>query len=799
MPLTPRPYDPSSLAVITLDRYGKVTTWSAEAEVLLGWPEHEALGAPLPGGPETGPDDLLEGLLRVEPAWAVETTRRRRDGSSVRVAVTAVGLEAGVITVWQDLTEREALFRTIEEAGAAISHAGLDGTWLRANPRMCEMLGYGRDELIGRTFYELTHPDDIPGDVEAVSRLLAGEVPATRREKRYRRRDGSYMWVTITATLVRDAAGRPLHFVTVFEDVTERKRLFVENESRRRAAEMLAEASTLLASSLDQQTILDTLVSLCLGPVADWCLIDVVEEAGRVRRAATGHVDSTKAALVRGLSRFPPGASSASPVVEVLRSGRSLLLAEPPTDFAAVVAADAEHEGILSALEIHSLMVAPLVARGEVIGAMSFVRSSGARYDGADLTLAEELGRRAALAIDNARLYRQAEQASRIKDEFLATLSHELRTPLTAILGWVRMLRSGTLDTEKARRALGVIERNTELQAQLIEDLLDVSRIVSGKLHLNLGPVHPAQVVQAAVDVVRDSAEKKQVRVVVDVSADAAPVWGDVDRLQQVVVNLLSNAVKFTPAGGRVGVRVERRDGHTTIEVTDTGKGIRPEMLAGIFEPFSQGDSSRTRHFGGLGLGLAIVRHLVEMHHGTVSAFSAGEGAGAVFTVRLPPMPVRPPGVPPVGRERPSAPPAVEFPALTGVRVLVVDDHADGAELVKVVLEQHGAKVTTAGTTSEALASMAAEAPHVLVSDISMPGEDGHALIQKVRALDAIRGKITPAIALTAYARAEDRDKALAAGFHRHIAKPVEPERLVRAVATVVNPSQLCEPERAED
>ncbi len=379
----------------------------------------------------------------------------------------------------------------------------------------------------------------------------------------------------------------------------------------------------------------------------------------------------------------------------------------------------------------------------------------------------------------------EAEMASRSKDEFLATLSHELRTPLSAMLGWVRLLRSGRLDAAKTAHALEVVERNTKAQARLIGDLLDVSRIITGKLQLDLRQVEPSTVIRAALEAVRPAAEAKGVRLESAFDPSVGPMTGDPDRLQQIVGNLLSNGVKYTPAGGRVEVRLERADAKTRITVKDTGIGIGSDFLPHVFERFTQAEHGPARSDSGLGLGLAIVRHLVELHGGKVHAESPGEGQGTTFTVDLP--------VPAADMERrclqPAAPGSrdgrtLRRPVLDGVRVLVVNDDGDARELLTTVLEECGAEVCTVASVREAVETLKRVTPDVLVSDIGLPGESGYDLIRAVRGLGAEWSGI-PAVALSAYAHAEDRERALTAGYQLHLSKPVEPQLLGEAVAQV--------------
>lgn len=381
----------------------------------------------------------------------------------------------------------------------------------------------------------------------------------------------------------------------------------------------------------------------------------------------------------------------------------------------------------------------------------------------------------------------EAETANRMKDEFLATLSHELRTPLNAMLGWTQLLRTRKLDQVTYARALETVDRNTRSLASLIEDVLDVSRIIRGQLRLNVRPVQLVSVVEAAIDAVCPAAEAKAIRLQSVLDPATGPVAGDSDRLQQIVWNLLSNAIKFTPKEGRVQVLLEQINSHVELTVSDTGKGISAEFLPYVFERFRQADSTTTRTHSGLGLGLAIVRHLVELHGGTVHAESSGEGQGAMFIVKLPLMPVRL-DTSDSERVHPKAGHGVPFenlPVLSGLRVLVVDDEADAREFITTVLEQCGAAVTAIASAKEALEALTRSKLDVLVSDIGMPGEDGYALISKVRSLAPEQGGRIPAAALTAYAREEDRTQALLAGFQLHASKPVSPAELAAVVANL--------------
>jgi signal transduction histidine kinase/CheY-like chemotaxis protein len=444
-------------------------------------------------------------------------------------------------------------------------------------------------------------------------------------------------------------------------------------------------------------------------------------------------------------------------------------------------------------LRPQSSLVVPMRTMGRIVGTVEVQDYENHAYREEHVTAMRMAANLAAVAIENMRLLRHesraraaAEESNRLKDEFLATLSHELRTPLTAILGWANMLRSGRLDDETFRTAVEIIERNARNQQQIVDDILDVSRVITGKLRFDPQPIDLRLVVESSVDAVRPAAAAKHITLLTSFDPLGRPVTGDPSRLQQVVWNLLSNAVKFTPTGGEVRVVLEHADGRLRLTVTDTGLGIKPDFLPFVFDRFRQGDQSTTRAFGGLGLGLAIVRHLVELHGGTVSAASAGEGLGSTFTVELPQLEEREAEGARAGGAAAGARPAVRgpnFAVLKNLRVLVVDDEPDALDLIRVILEQRGASVTTAGTASAALEALEAEGADVIVCDIGMPGEDGYGLIRKVRAQGP--GGATPAIALTAYAADSDRAQALAAGFQLHVPKPIDPESLVRVVADV--------------
>jgi len=440
-------------------------------------------------------------------------------------------------------------------------------------------------------------------------------------------------------------------------------------------------------------------------------------------------------------------------------------------------------------------IAAPLTTKeGSNVGVIQACRSDEPAFEPEDENLLTQVAQMTALAVENT-LYAEVHEANRLKDEFLATLSHELRTPLTAILGWTRILRATRLDEARLSHGLDVIERSVTAQAKLIEDLLDISRIRTNKLRLQTRPVRLVPIVEAAIEAVRPAAESKVIALTIEKrdEADDTGVIGDPDRLEQVVWNLLSNALKFTGAGGNVRVSVERRDDRAVVRVTDTGRGITPEFLAHVFDRFRQAESGITRTQGGLGLGLALVKHIVGLHGGSVSVASAGPGRGSVFTVELPAL--RAAVVEDTGPVALSPRRWLDNPPdLAGLRILVVDDEPDAREVLSEILRAAGADVVAAPDAQDALRLAGASSFEVLVSDIAMPGGDGYELLARLRAREATRD--LPAIALTAYARIEDRERALGAGFQRHLSKPVEPAELLAAIATLARRLPASRPQR---
>jgi PAS domain S-box-containing protein len=589
--------------------------------------------------------------------------------------------------------------------------------------------------------------------------------------------DGMYRWFLARGVPVEDESGTIVKWFGTSTDIHDQRLL-------RDRARFLAEATRLLSSSLDYGQTLQSVAASAVPDFADWAAVDLLSD-GKLSRVAVAHQDPAKASLAREIFERAPEITGAP---QVMRTGTLNFVPEISQESLQQIA-DLDLRAFIAGLGLRSAIVVPMVARGATVGVISLVLAeSERRYTADDVAVAEDLGRRAGVAVDNARLYRDSQEASRLKDEFLSTLSHELRTPLTAVLGWARILGTGDAELSKLKRGLSTIERNAKAQARLIDDLLDLSRIVTGKLRLNVRSFDPQGAIEASLETVRPAADLKSVQLASVLDPGAGPVVGDPDRLQQIVWNLLSNAIKFTPRGGRVQIRLARLHSQIEIEVFDTGMGIDPAFLPFVFERFRQADASVSRAQGGLGLGLSIVRHLVELHGGTVEAESEGLGKGACFRVLLPLAAVRE-GRSHVGGAHPISSGAAralrEAPMLAGVRVLVAEDAPDAREMLAEVLGDRGADVTLTAGGEEALALLRRERYEVLISDLGMPDLDGFSLIREVRKLADGNAQVR-AVALTAYARSEDRTRALVEGFDVHMPKPVEPAELVAVVAALV-------------
>jgi PAS domain S-box-containing protein len=631
-------------------------------------------------------------------------------------------------------------------------------------------------------FYERIHPEDRDRTRRAIEQSIGEKQPYDIDYRTVSPDGASVKWIRATGRGFYDAAGNPTRFDGITSDVT--ARALAEQRVRRLYAVAAALSEAVTPEDVARVTVHQGIAAV--GATAGSLVLLSEDGANMEMAGSVGY----PAEVIGRWKRFPVDAPL--PLAEAAMRGEPVFI-ESPEDRLARYPALAP---LNANKATNSSACLPLKSGGRTIGTLglSFQRRGQFTDDEREFMLS--LATQCAQALERARLFEAerharagAERASQMKDEFLATLSHELRTPLNAILGWSQILSGGARNEEDLAEGIKTIERNARAQTTIIEDLLDMSRIISGKVRLDVQRVDLSTVMQAASDTVKPAADAKGIRVQLVLDPMAGPVSGDPNRLQQVFWNLLTNAVKFTPRGGRVQVLLERVNSHLEVSVTDTGDGIAPEFLPHVFERFRQADGSTTRRHGGLGLGLAIVKQLVELHGGSIRAKSPGVGHGATFTVSLPLTAVHEDSEPSPQRRHPSArngPLEPDIRArIEGVKVLVVDDEADARALVKRLLEDCKAVVTVAASVAEALERILAEPPDVLVSDIGMPGEDGYSLIRQVRALGPEQGGTVPAVALTAYARAEDRMKAIMAGFQHHVAKPVEPAELITIVASL--------------
>jgi PAS domain S-box-containing protein len=670
----------------------------------------------------------------------------------------------------------EAAFRRAIENSMLAGVAVVDdsGRQTYVNRAFAEMVGWPEAELAGRTPpLPYWAPEDGENIEAAFEEVIAGRINPAGYELRFRRRDEQRFDVLVLFSPF-DQPGRSRGFLASVHDITERK-------STERAARFLAEAGEILSLSLDYEDTLRAISALVVPRFADWCFIDLVESDGGFRRIAVAHPSTAEAeAIARRLQRSYAPKSTPHGVSQTFARETSFLKNDVSEEDLITVSRDDNHHEALLAMGIRCFVSVPLTSRMTTFGVITFLGTdSRTSFQPADVALAEEVARRAALAVDNARLYGSAQEANRAKDEFLANLSHELRTPMTAILGWAHLLQLGGVDSEQLSLGLQTIRQSGEAQAKLIDDLLDVSRIVTGKLHLNASEVRLSEIVRGAIAAIRPAAEARRHRLEVDIRVEDATVLGDAPRLQQVCWNLLSNAVKFTPPGGLVRVRLEDRDAENVVlTVEDSGEGIPAEFLPLVFERFKQA-ATIARGRTGLGLGLAIVKELVEMHGGSIAATSSGSGRGSTFTVTLPRL----------AEDRKSAEGLAldERPheKLHSLRVLLVEDDETTRTLLATVLGTFGADVTSAASAADAEAALLTFEPDILITDIEMPGNDGVSLLHTLRAL---KSTTLPAIAVSGYADEASRERIRAAGFSGFVAKPLDPtllaDEILRAIAS---------------
>lgn len=829
-------------AIFMLDANGHVATWNLGAEKIKGYRAEEIVGKHFSqfftdedvraGKPQRGLEKAQETGRFEDESWRV-----RKDGSRfwANVVITALRDEHGKLRgfgkVTRDLTlrkqveeterqlvreqgrreaaeaaertlrEREQRFRALSERLEVVLEGVADGITVQdqtgrvvlantAAARLCgfdscdELLDTPPADVIAR--FEILDEQGAPFNFKDLPgrRVLAGEKVATALVNVRHRQSRQDWWTVIRAAAVPALDGTHQLAVNIWHDVTRERR-------QERQAKFLADATSALGASLQSEEMLSALGGVLVPGLADWCVIHVYD-GEKLKPGVAAHADPTKLRIAEEYQRrFQPDPDQPRGVWNVLRTGLSEVYNDITDEMLAATTTDAARLAVLRSAGMKAAIIVPVRVRERVLGALTLVSAeSGKRFDPADVALAEELGRRAGVALENVHLYEAAqraataaEDASRAKDEFLATVSHELRTPLNAIVGWSAILKDRVKD-DALTKPIEVIHRNAQAQVKIIDDILDVSRVITGNFRIDARPVDLVAIAKDAIDVVRPSAAAKKITIHFTPTSDFCLMVADPERLQQVAWNLLSNAVKFTEQGGDVRVSVGHEGHKVLLTISDTGRGIDPAFLPHVFERFRQADSTTTRRVGGLGLGLALVRHIVELHGGRVVAESEGLGRGATFTISLPVRAIIPPHPesPPSPRVHTSA--SAEG-SLQGVRVLVVDDEADARDMIAEVLRNVGAVVETARSAADGLERFRLAPPDVLVSDIGMPDEDGYSFMRRIRSLTVSEGARVPSLALTAFTRAEDRTRSLAAGYTTHVGKPVDPNALVSAVANL--------------
>jgi PAS domain S-box-containing protein len=697
----------------------------------------------------------------------------------------AEGRVREVVLVHDDITERreaEEALRASEERFRHLAEAVPHLVWITrpdrsveyVNRRWLEYTGQSMEQALGpEGWREAVHPDDLGRVVQASVRSHATGEPLVV-EYRLKDASGSYRWHLGRAVPVFDEAGRVARRFGTATDIDDRRKA-------EQAARFLSDAGATLAALVDEESTLGQVARLAVPFFADCCAVDLLDEAGSLRRVAVAHVDQGKVEWAHELHRrYPPRPDSPHGVPGVVRSGRPEIVPEVTDEMLALDARDEEHLRLLRGLRMRSYLCVPLAGRGGTMGAISFVAAdSGRRFDADDVRLAEDLAHRAAIAIDNTRLYDRLREADRRKDEFLATLAHELRNPLAPIRNALLLMR-GPAPPGGHEPVRAMAERQVAHLARLVDDLMDVARISEGKIELRRESVDLHTVVRQAVETARPLIDDRRHRLVVTLPPGPVRLEGDPTRLEQVLWNLLNNAAKYTGPGGRIDLSAEAVGGQVVVRVRDTGVGIEPSMLPRLFRMFVQLGEHKEHARGGLGIGLGLVRTLVELHGGTITALSEGPGKGSEFVVRLP----SPPGTP-AGPAAPEARDRGAEPGLSRRRILVVDDNVDGAVSLARLLELlHGHEVQVAHDGPSALEVADRFRPEVVLLDIGLPGMDGHEVARRLRARPEF-GR-TPLVALTGWGQESDRRRSREAGFDHHLVKPVDLDALSGLLAEVV-------------
>jgi PAS domain S-box-containing protein len=714
-----------------------------------------------------------------------ESQELDREGQTKYFLNNMVGIvEDGALRrVWgtqRDITERKRVDEELRRWEQIFQHAGWgvamvepeSGTLQVVNPAFAHMHGHTVEEMLGKPIAE-TFADEVREQLAEQVRVVH-EKGHHIYESIHVRQDGTRFPVLADVTAFKDEHGKVLYRAANIQDITVRKR--AEEIER-----FLGDATTMFSSSLDYELTLESASRLAVPYLADYCLVHMLEDDGQtIRRMIVAHEDPEREAAWRDMQRrFPLDLNTPHTIAKVLRTGQPELFSDVTNELMQSEIRNPQEIRMLQEFDIKSSMIVPLIARGRTIGTLTFISSESARHYGQDdLTLARELARRAALAIDNARLYRRAQEANRLKDEFLATLSHELRTPLTPIIGWVHMMSTGQLDANDIAHGLAVIGKNSQSLSRLINDLLDMSAILSGKMRIDSVAVPLESAIREAIETVRPQAAKQNIvlELMPCERMQELVVSGDRTRLVQVFWNLLTNAVKFSPGGSRIRVVCEVVGQAVRVHVEDEGEGITPEFIPHVFERFRQQDMSTTKSHGGLGIGLALVKSFVEAHGGTVAASSAGEGRGSRFTLTFPLVPQVQLFASDGGGATESA-----CEIESACHALIIEDAPDTLEMLRVAFEVRGFRTSTCATPEEALSIAATEHFDIIISDIGLPNIDGYELLHLLRSETPYLRDV-PALALTGYAAQKDVDAALSAGFSAHLAKPFDPATLAATV-----------------
>src|SRR5262245_17624924 len=790
--------------VITTDPAGLIRTWNDCAEELFGHRSEDVIGRPW-NLLLAGDDALVEEIARESRHGRSVHDRRvvirarsgaRYGASFTAVPISTMGIVSSIVIVirpdWRarrEGFEARRLVAIVDTSDDAIVAKDLDGIVTTWNVAAERMFGFTEVEMVGQSIRRIIPADRQGEEDEVLARIRSGE-KVDHFETVRQRKDGTLVPISLTVSPIRDESGTVVGASKIARDISERKR---SDEDRARLSalaarnasitEKLNHVGTVVASTLDReavvQAVTDAATELTTAQFGAF-FYNVVNERGEEYTLYT-----ISGVPREAFSNFPMPRNTA--VFDPTFKGTAIVRSDDITRDPRYGRNAPYHGQPPGPLPARRYLAAPARSNtGIVLGGLFFGHPEVGIFTQEHEDLAVGIAAWASVALENARLYRTLQDSNRLKDEFLATLSHELRTPLNAILGYARMLRSGMLGDDKRPRAIETIERNAESLTQIVEDVLDVSRIIAGKMRLNVQSVEPAEVIRRAIDAVQPTADLKGITVQSVLDPNAGPIAGDPERIQQITWNLLSNAIKFTPRRGKVQVHLQRLHSSIAIVVSDTGIGIAAEFLPHLFERFRQAEGGAARTHGGLGLGLSIVRQRVEMHGGTITGASDGVGKGATFTVMLPIMVARAQMAPDPTHTRASERYlATHLPDLTGVSVLAVDDDADALAMVRDILEAAGATVTTAASAEHALKELAKVRPQVLVADLGMPGIDGFDLISRIRRSDDASINKIPAAALTAYARSEERTRALRAGFQMHLAKPINPAELVESIRTL--------------